>query len=228
MANILVVDDDQLILKVVSLALNQVGHSVATALDGHTAWEALQEEYFDLVISDISMPHGVTGFQLTRRIREDAKLNKLPILMMSGRNDLADVERAIESGADDYIIKPIDIDIFHAKVEALLESHRRIFAFSDTPTQISATWKIDLTVTGVSEQGIRLISSLPLPLSIKTRIEIPIFDEIRIKPPLVRVSTCKLSTEEKNKYELRMLFIGVPETDLQKVRRWVMTHFKKN
>lgn len=74
MANILVVDDDKVLLKVLEATLIKAGHSVLTVEDGRTALEKLESEIFELVITDINMPGGVSGFNLITMIRKTEKL----------------------------------------------------------------------------------------------------------------------------------------------------------
>ena len=111
MSHSLVVDDDELILKVAKSVLQKAGHAVTLAKDGHQALEAIDLELFDLIITDANMPNGISGFALAATIRKNERINNIPIMFLTGRKDKADVSRALESGVDDYIVKPIDPDI---------------------------------------------------------------------------------------------------------------------
>jgi two-component system chemotaxis sensor kinase CheA len=84
--------------------LESAGYLVQTAVDGVEAFAALKEGGFDLVVSDIEMPH-MNGFDLTVKIRNDEKLANLPLILVTSLTDPKDRERGIEVGADAYIVK---------------------------------------------------------------------------------------------------------------------------
>ena len=130
MAHILVVDDDELILKIAKSILHKAGHVVTLAKDGHQALEAIELELYDMIITDANMPNGVSGFSLVSTIRKNERCNAIPIMFLTGRKDKSDVSRALEAGVDDYVVKPIDPDLFVAKVEALINKKTASFSFS--------------------------------------------------------------------------------------------------
>jgi EAL domain-containing protein (putative c-di-GMP-specific phosphodiesterase class I)/ActR/RegA family two-component response regulator len=101
---ILVVDDDEAILRVIDRTLTKAGHQVETAPNGATAMEKMNGRPFDLVMSDISMP-GMNGLDLLRAVR--AHDLDVPVLIMTGTPDVATAMRAIEYGALRYLIKPM-------------------------------------------------------------------------------------------------------------------------
>ena len=84
--------------------LESAGYNVRTAVDGIDAMTALKNEGFDLVVSDIEMPH-MNGFDLTAKIRADKRLAELPVILVTALDRREDRERGIEAGADAYIIK---------------------------------------------------------------------------------------------------------------------------
>ena len=93
--HILVVDDDPIVIRVLRLKLTRAGFAVSVAFSGHEAWKLLQEKPADLLILDEQMP-GMNGSELCRRIREDARLSELPILMITGKMLEVDQERLRE------------------------------------------------------------------------------------------------------------------------------------
>ncbi len=103
-SRILVVDDDEAVLRAVERALTKAGHEVETAPDGMVAIDKLKEGKFDTVVSDISMP-GMTGFDVLRAVREHDL--DIPVLIMTGAPDVPTAVRAIEHGALRYLIKPV-------------------------------------------------------------------------------------------------------------------------
>ncbi len=117
MFKILVVEDDQALNKTVCSFLNHSGYEAVGCLNGAEAYDALYENMFDLIVSDIMMP-GVDGFEFARNVRE---LNEnIPILFMTARDDIASKQRGFRIGVDDYMVKPIDLDELFLRIGALL------------------------------------------------------------------------------------------------------------
>lgn len=224
MANILVIDDDKVLLKVLEATLIKAGHSVLTVEDGRTALEKLDSEIFDMVITDINMPGGVSGFNLITMIRNNPKLKDLPAIFLSGRRDKVDVVKALSAGIDDYIVKPFDADMLFAKIESLLEKKTGRYNFTDCPVQDKAEFLVELDVTGISEQGVTIVSSLPFPMNYKLKVNCALFEEIELNKPLMRVAHCSISASNPKLFTVKANFIGLPESELQKIRRWIMSN----
>ncbi len=96
-----------------------------TAENGEKGLESAQRIMPDLVITDIMMP-GMDGFELCERLKSDPETSHIPVLMLTARS--ADTHRikGIETGADDYFVKPVKLDMLRARIEALLESRRKL------------------------------------------------------------------------------------------------------
>lgn len=118
-ANILVVDDDKAIVKVVRSYLEQAGYDVTTALDGEHAIHMLRSQRPDLLVLDVMLPDR-DGWEITRLIRNDPALGALPIIMLTARVEDADKIIGLELGADDYVTKPFNAREIVARVRALL------------------------------------------------------------------------------------------------------------
>ena len=102
--NILVAEDSITIRSMLRNFLESAGYAVKTAVDGQEAHGFLQEEKFDLVVSDIEMPH-MTGFELTAKIREDKNLSDLPVILVTALESADDRQRGMDLGANAYIVK---------------------------------------------------------------------------------------------------------------------------
>jgi DNA-binding response OmpR family regulator len=112
---ILAVDDEPNILKMISVNLSLEGYKMITASDGLTALTLFDEYTPDLVILDIMMP-GIDGFEVIDRIRKRG--SNVPIIILSGRDDINSLRDALEKGADDYISKPFNIHLLLARVRS--------------------------------------------------------------------------------------------------------------
>ncbi|MBP3434941.1 MAG: response regulator transcription factor [Clostridia bacterium] len=117
MFKILVVEDDRELNRSVCLFLNQSGYEATGCLGAEEAYDAMYETVFDLIVSDIMMPD-VDGFEFVQTVR---MLNEnIPILFMTARDDFAAKQRGYRVGADDYMVKPIDLDELFLRIGALL------------------------------------------------------------------------------------------------------------
>jgi DNA-binding response OmpR family regulator len=114
--SILVVDDDALMRKLLSINLRACGYQVQAACDGMAALELLNHQPFDLVLLDISMPEldGLQTLEIARR------RFGMPIVIVSARGSESDVREALTRGADDYIVKPFGIDELVTRVASWL------------------------------------------------------------------------------------------------------------
>lgn len=117
MFKILVVEDDKDLNKTVCSFLNHSGYEATGCLNASAAYDELEGNIFDLIISDIMMP-GIDGFEFAMSIRE---LNEdIPILFMTAKDDMASKKRGFRIGIDDYMVKPIDLDELFLRIGALL------------------------------------------------------------------------------------------------------------
>lgn len=105
--NILAVDDDQVNLKVLSSLIGEEQVSIFSVTSGREALELLGTRQWDLLIIDVMMPH-MSGYELTKRVREHFSISELPILLLTARSQPADIYTGFLSGANDYVTKPVD------------------------------------------------------------------------------------------------------------------------
>jgi len=113
---ILLVDDEPQIRRTLRSSLTAAGYGVREAPNGEAALEAIREEMPDLLVIDINMP-GMSGFEVCREIRETSDV---PIIMLSVRNSERDKVRALDAGADDYVVKPFGTQELLARLRANL------------------------------------------------------------------------------------------------------------
>lgn len=117
MFNILVVDDNESIRKLISAYLTGDGYNVFSAGNGLEALEVLAGNHIDLMIADIMMP-GMDGYTLTEDLR--AANYNFPILMITAKETFDDKKRGFDAGTDDYMVKPVDMNEMLLRVAALL------------------------------------------------------------------------------------------------------------
>ena len=118
MFKILVVEDDKNLRKLVVTTLRKNDYETYEATNGIEALDIMEKEYIDLIISDIMMPE-MDGIELTRDLRNSNY--KIPILLITAKSTISDKREGFLSGADDYMVKPIDIEELILRVKVLLK-----------------------------------------------------------------------------------------------------------
>ena len=123
MARILIVDDDENRLDMLSMAFEDAGHDVQTARDGSKGHKKAAQGDVQLLVSDVNMP-GIDGFSLCRKLRAEGFT--APIVLLTARDSEIDEALGLELGADDYVAKPFSTRVLLARVAALLrrDQHR--------------------------------------------------------------------------------------------------------
>ncbi len=130
---ILVVEDETKIARFLRQGLTLEGYHVEVAYDGSEALSKLRAEPADLVILDVMLPH-IDGMEVCRRLRS---FSTIPVLMLTARDAVQDRVKGLDSGADDYLVKPFALDELLARIRALLRRQRaaqdepQVFTFAD-------------------------------------------------------------------------------------------------
>jgi len=114
---VLVVDDDRAVREALRRALTLAGYEVQLAQDGEQALELVVQAVPDAVVLDVGLP-GIDGLEVCRRLRLLG--NRVPILMLTAREEVSDRIGGLDAGADDYMVKPFDVDELKARIRALL------------------------------------------------------------------------------------------------------------
>ncbi|MBQ3235500.1 MAG: response regulator transcription factor [Clostridia bacterium] len=133
MFNVMVVEDDKNIRKLIDIKLSALGYSVITAENGQDALEKLSENHVDIMLVDAMMPV-MDGFSLVRAVRGDG--NNVPVIMVTARGSLADKAEGFDIGVDDYMVKPIEFDELSLRIKAVL---RRAKIVSDRKITVGET-----------------------------------------------------------------------------------------
>jgi two-component system response regulator MprA len=130
-ARILVIEDDEAILKLIRRSLAYEGYQVVTATDGPSGLIAARDNPPDLVVLDLMLP-GLDGMEVCRRLRSGGPT---PIIILTAKDSINDRVMGLDMGADDYMVKPFNLDELLARVRALLRRsqpvHPQVLQFSD-------------------------------------------------------------------------------------------------
>jgi DNA-binding response OmpR family regulator len=222
MAKILIVDDQKSVLVTLESILREQNHFVASATSAYDALEKIAHQTFDLMITDAMMPGGKSGFELIRIVRAASGLEKLPIILLTGKKERSDVQYGIEVGANEYVIKPIDPDILLAKVNSLLNSTgKHTETFVECQIRVNAEIENTSEVISVSEVGLKLLSNVNIAVNSKIKIRTELFDDIGIKQPPMRVTKCTGPDPASQLYTISVHFIGISEKEFQPIRLYV-------
>lgn len=119
MEHILVVDDEEDILELVSYNLSKAGYRVSRAATGEEALKTARARVPDLVLLDLMLP-GVDGFEVCNTLKRDPRTANVPVVMLTARGEEPDIVAGLEMGADDYVTKPFSPRVLLARVRAVL------------------------------------------------------------------------------------------------------------
>ncbi len=117
--DVLVVDDDDFNIKLMTEVCRGAGHGARAAIDGAGALAAVEAQTPDLVLLDVMLP-GIDGFEVLRRLRADPKTAALPIIMVTAMQDPQARVRAVDLGADDFVNKPFRIKDLQARIHGVI------------------------------------------------------------------------------------------------------------
>ncbi|MEK7439199.1 MAG: response regulator transcription factor [Chloroflexota bacterium] len=146
MTSILIVEDDATVREMLALNLKAEGHEVVTAADGEAGLAAARESPHDLIVLDVMLPK-LDGLSICRLIRKDSNV---PILILTARGTEVDKIVGLESGADDYIVKPFSLGEFLARVRALL---RRSASTAPAPSRKDRLETKEITLDLISRRA---------------------------------------------------------------------------
>ena len=215
---ILIIDDNPVDIKVLSKMLEVDGYVVQTCVDALK----LEEDFLDkeiprIIYLDLQMPT-ISGFEVIKKIRKHEKAKDVPIVIVSGRKELADVKTAVGLGANDFVIKPIDPLVLKEKLARFESAGSNEFKLVDiknhTVNQCSV--RKETIMNKISEFGMEIRTEIPLKVGETLEIaDLPseLFEDLRIFARCLRVS------QVDKTYTAQLTFVGLTEPQRQIIRR---------
>lgn len=223
MSRIMIVDDDFDTLRYCEALLAPQGNEILIHTSAQRALKVLEQHPVDLLIVDIVMP-AMSGFDFIHLAKKLENF-QAPILMLTGRSSPKDVLTALELGATDYLVKPIDKDLFVGKIASIIGSRPQAaeVRFAQGTADVPAEIAIPARITAVSEMGLTMRTQHYLDRNVRTKVDSPLFEEIGIAQPQLRAVHSKpVENDSHFKYEVFVSFIGLDEPSMQRIRRWII------
>jgi DNA-binding response OmpR family regulator len=128
MKNICIVDDDAEIVRILTTLLESDGYTVSSADNAFTGWKLIQQKHPAVLLVDWQMPE-MSGIELIKRVKTDAVLRNIYVIMISGKSETDDIVQGLDSGADEYLPKPFKLEELSARIRSgvrIRELERRI------------------------------------------------------------------------------------------------------
>jgi len=150
--HVLLVEDDRMIGESVRTALKQDGHAIDWLRDGNSAETALNHEEFDIVLLDLGLP-GKDGLELLRSLRAHRK--QTPVIVLTARDALQDRVAGLDAGADDYLVKPFELEELTARMRSVV---RRRSGHAEPVMEVGEI-RLDPTTREVTRAGVPVILS---------------------------------------------------------------------
>lgn len=214
--NVLIVDDNPSDLIITSGVLKKAGFTVFTSKDGFAALEEVNERIPDLIIMDLNMPK-MSGLDLLKKLRANPALKAVPIMIMSSRNQAKDVTLAIRLGAQDYLVKPVDLMIMQSKVEKIKNTNEKEWYQYPVAKEVEVvslmrTYNRLLTI---NEIGFTTSGNVQFKLQDPVQFDFDVIPELGIGTVQARVNSCEAAD---GNYIMSFSFIGLRESDCKQIR----------
>ena len=202
--------------------------------DGEGALKAVREIHPQLILLDLHLP-GIDGCEVCRRLKSEKETGHIPVVVTSADRTRESVLRALDAGADDFLVKPIDPQILTHKISSFpskqapcedlpeddtqdTDNRRRYVRFH---LEAEAVLHLDLHIVDISEGGVGFFASTPVLPGSVLEMKSPLFEEILGLPEVqVRIRYCRLP-QSRSKYRLGGEFIGLGEGEKKKIRQYV-------
>ncbi len=228
--NILVLDDNKNDLLMSKFVIMRMGYNPILIERQSLLIDTLQTHNISLIVLDIDMP-GLSGLEVLKKVKRVNAYKDIPIVMLTGNSDMASVRAAINTGAVDYIVKPIDPEIFESKVKKLIgQSDEKLKSnWIEYEVQKSKDSEMRLYISthlhSLGEMSLTLRMAQPVPIGLTFYTDAALFTDLEIQQPPVKVESCELLGEV---YVVKCVLIGLSESDLKKIRLYNQLIVKKS
>lgn len=215
--NILVLDDNTMDVKITSAHLSRLGFSVGGFVKPQEALFWLDQNPVQLILLDLSMPD-IDGFEMIKNFRKDPRWSAVPIIIISGNNEVEGIKRAVGLGASDYIVKPIDPLVLEEKTMKLLSKGMDFNSVQFSQELVQAVYfKSSLKIVEVSEFGMKIESHHDL--AVNSTTEIGGLDVAFFGVSEMIVRCLSIERLENQRFSIQLTFVGLKERERQILRQ---------
>ena len=219
MANyVLIAEDNPMDQKIIKTFVESCGYIPICANDGYEAADLIDEFDYSLFIVDLQLPI-LNGHKLIRRIRARQDLNESPVIVTSGRSEKTDVLTAIKSGASDYAVKPITIDVFDEKIGNLLSNAAENWSdyYLDPEKDVAECQVLeDVEILSINPHNITFFSEVPFNQGKMRVLNGKFLEGLGLKELKIKVTECK--EEGEKKFKIRAMMAHLTIDDRRKIR----------
>ena len=229
--NILLIDDNPIDIKVISSVLEKAGFACSGFTEYKKALFWLESNTARLIFLDLQMP-GVSGYEIITMLRKSPKTAKTPIIIVSGKNQTEDVMKAIQLGANDYIVKPVDPLVLQEKIQKMENPDDENFHSVDIGNEegVCVFLLKPLRVISVSEFGLKAHSDYAVAEGEVLELGGLPSDFFGSEKLLLKCLSCEAKEDGKG-FLMQMTYTGMTEAQRQIIRKscrhvWIQTKQK--
>jgi two-component system alkaline phosphatase synthesis response regulator PhoP len=218
--NILISDDDPDFRALLRTYLEPSGYIVNEVPDGYETMEELQQNQYDLLILDISMPHW-NGFKVLKMVRNSEKFKNLPVIMLTGSDERDHLLRAC-TDVNDYLLKPPRRGDLLARIERILGGRPQFeeIRFPENAPNMTGSLTVPLRLLSISLYGMTFASSVALDRNFTlAAFELSLFAQLQINHRRLSVRNCV--AQPNGGYEVFVPFLGLTEAEQKRVHDWI-------
>lgn len=217
---VLCINSDLQALREIKAMLEPHGFIVHEAQTGAAAMKKMQAESYECIVVDAAFPM-MSGFDLVRSIR---RTSDIPVVMINKKRDRKDVEKALEVGVTEYVIRPLDASVFVTKVRSCVnrsieeKEQHRISLFNVNDASIS----LPLSLASINEYGVSALMAFPYqsaPESGAVQFQCPLFRELSLEH--VALQWFRTEPMQSGGYKVDFRFVGATEADLRRIRQFM-------
>lgn len=216
---ILLIDDNPVDLKIVSTALEKSGYACYGFTEHQKAMDWKEQHTPQIIMLDLQMPH-ISGFDLIPHLRSHVRTASVPIIIISGKNQVDDIKKAIQLGANDYIIKPLDPLVLQEKVQRIDLNSPQEFHSVDisASAEAQAFFARPLRILSISEFGLRVLSSFQIRPNETIEVN-GIATQLLGSDKLILRCLSLEKAPNQEEYIMQFTYVGMKESQRQFIRQ---------
>jgi CheY-like chemotaxis protein len=234
---VLIVDDDPGSAELAATHLSRMGYGTAVAADGRSALATVLEKMPSAILLDLHLPD-MSGFAVCGTLKQNPETRSIPVLILSSQHSREDVLKALQMGADDFLVKPLDPQVLLHKVSSLLlkdqpkepapgdpgigpqaASNRRQYVRINY--QAEGILRLPFQIMDISEGGVGVVSDTPLDRDATLEITSPLFEEVlNEKGVMAKARYCSYLKSQRQ-FRIGVEFMGMSEKHRRSIRQYI-------